>query len=237
MINLNIPKFAGFNEATFRFLRTNYSKNSKAWFENNREQYQRWVLLPFQSLVCDLTETMLTFDPWFEIRPAIDKTISRIYRDTRFSKDKTLYRENLWLTFKRPSEDWKGSPAFFFELFPSWYRYGMGYYSASSTTMQKFRSAIDDQPDTFLKVTEFYRKKNYYRLEGERYKRQLPVNHPSEIQEWYSLKSFYLVCNKKKDRLLTSSKLIHELKSRFLVLKLLYQYLIVLHDSGREQEF
>ena len=234
MIHLNIPKFAGFNEATFRFLRTNYSKNSKAWFENNREQYQRCVLQPFQSLVCDLTETMLTIDPWFEIRPAVDKTISRIYRDTRFSKDKTLYRENLWLTFKRPSEDWKGSPAFFFELFPTWYRYGMGYYSASSTTMQKFRATIDDRPDTFLKVSEFCRKKNYYRLEGERYKRKLPVIHTPEIQEWYSLKSFYLVCNKKKDRLLMSSKLVHELKTRFLVLKPLYQFLIVLHDSGRE---
>ncbi len=233
-MNLDIPEFTGFCEATFRFLKTNHSKNSKTWFEKNREQYQLMVLRPFQSLVCDLTAIMLSIDPWFEVRPAVDKTISRIYRDTRFSRDKTLYRDNVWLTFKRPSEDWKVSPAFFFELFPTWYRYGMGYYSASARTMEKFRNAIDNRPEPFLKATEFYRQKKYYLLEGEHYKRKLSVPHPPEIMEWYSRKSFYLVCNKKKDKSLMSSKLTGELKVRFLDLKLLYQYLVALHDSQED---
>ncbi len=89
---------------------------------------------------------MLTIDPSFGIRPAVDKTISRIYRDTRFSKDKSLFKSTMWLTFKRPRKDWKDAPAYFLEISPDSYRYGMGYYSVSSDTMYKFREMIDKKP-------------------------------------------------------------------------------------------
>jgi uncharacterized protein (TIGR02453 family) len=231
MIQLDIPEFKGFDRETLSFLKNNHAKNSRIWFETNKELYRRHVLIPFQSLVCDLTPAMLKIDTNFEIRPAVDKTISRIYRDTRFSKDKSLYRENIWFTFKRPSEEWTGSPAFYFELYPTWYRYGMGFYSASSLTMQKFRAAIDADPKKFARVIAFFKKYGYYKLEGEKYKRKKPNTHPAEIAEWFDYKSFYLVCNKKIDRTLMSPDLVGELKIRFSVLKPLYQYLIQLAES------
>jgi uncharacterized protein (TIGR02453 family) len=231
MINLNIPEFKGFSKETLTFLRQNHSHNSRSWFERHKDHYRQYVLTPLQSLVCDLSGTMLDIDPWFEMRPAVDKTISRIYRDTRFAKDKSLYRENLWLTFKRPAPDWKVAPAFFFEIFPSWYRYGMGYYSADRMTMQKFRSAIDANPKKFLKTVAFYRRDKFYKLEGQRYKRKKQNAHPPEISEWYECKSFYLTCNKKIDRKLMSAGLLAELRIRFSVLKPLYQFLICLDES------
>jgi uncharacterized protein (TIGR02453 family) len=231
MIKLDIPEFKGFTKETLSFLKTNHAKNSRLWFEANKDLYRRQVLIPFQSLVCDLTPAMLKIDPCFEIRPAVDKTISRIYRDTRFARDKTLYRSNIWLTFKRTTEDWKGLPVFFFEIFPTWYRYGMGYYSAASETMQKFRSTIDAHPKNFRKVISFFQKYNYYKLEGEKYKRKKQNDHPSEIAQWYDYKSFYLVCNKQIDRTLMSAQLVSELKIRFAVLKPLYQFLINLTES------
>jgi uncharacterized protein (TIGR02453 family) len=235
MINLNIPEFKGFSKETLNLLRQNHAHNSRPWFEQHKDNYRQHVLLPLQSLVCDLTKTMLDIDPWFEIRPAVDKTISRIYRDTRFSKDKTLYRDNMWITFKRPAAaaapDWKEAPAFFFEIFPTWYRYGMGYYNAPSATMQKFRSVIDANPKKFLKVVTFYNRDKLFKLEGERYKRKKQSAYPSEISEWYECKSFYLTCNKKIDRVLMSVKLLKELKIRFSVLKPLYQFLIRLNET------
>ena len=229
MINLNIPEFKGFSKETLNFLRQNHTHNSRPWFDQHKDSYRQHVLLPFQSLVCDLTKTMLDIDPWFEIRPAVDKTISRIYRDTRFSKDKTLYRDNIWLTFKRPSAT-QDSPAYFFEIFPTWYRYGMGYYNAPAVTMQKFRSVIDADPKKFLKVISFYQREKFYKLQGERYKRQKQSAYPPEISEWYECKSFYLACNKKVDRVLLSAQLLKELRIRFSVLKPLYLFLIHLHE-------
>lgn len=54
------------------------------------------MLGPLQNLILDMSLFMLTIDPDFEISPAVGKTISRIYRDTRFSRDKSPYRSTIY---------------------------------------------------------------------------------------------------------------------------------------------
>jgi len=222
-------QFTGFSQQTLVFLRTVREKNSKAWFKANKYIYHEHLLHPLQNLVSELGEAMLDIDPAFETRPAIDKTISRIYRDTRFSKDKSLFKNNMWITFKRPSKDWKDAPCYYFEIFPNWYRYGMGYYSASKATMVRFREAIDENLGEFLDVISFFKNQNLFQLEGEKYKRLIENDHPPEIDEWYQWKSFYLVCNREIDEVLFSPKLVDELILGFMMLKPLYQYLMNLH--------
>lgn len=224
-------QFTGFSQQTLDFLRSLKENNSKAWFEANKPIYREYLLQPLQNLVAELGEAMLDIDPAFETRPAIDKTISRIYRDTRFSLDKSLFKNNMWITFKRPSKDWKDAPCFYFEIFPDRYRYGMGYYSASKNTMDRFREAIDENPGEFLDAISCYRNQNLFQLEGEKYKRLIKNDYPPVIQEWYQWKSFYLACNKKIDGILFSSKLIDELIFGFMMLKPLYQYLVKLKSE------
>ena len=62
---------------------------SKEWFEENRAIYDEFLIKPMKALVDELGLAMQTIDDQFEIRPQIDKTISRIYRDTRFSPDRS----------------------------------------------------------------------------------------------------------------------------------------------------
>lgn len=221
-------KFDGFSMNTLDFLKTVYMKNNKSWFEANKCNYQKYLLEPLQNLVTVLGEKMLTIDPHFEIQPSVNKTISRIYRDTRFSKDKSLFKNRMWVTFKRPSKEWKNAPAYFFELSTDSYRYGMGYYSADRNTMDILREAIDENHPAFLQVISFYRKQNIFKLEGEKYKRFLNNDNTNEIQDWYQRKSFYLVCNRMIDDILFSSKLADELTVGFNILKPLYQYLLQL---------
>ena len=132
----------------------------------------------------------------------------------------------MWVTFKRPSKEWKNAPAYFFELSTDSYRYGMGYYSADRNTMDILREAIDENPSVFLQAILFNRKQNIFKLEGEKYKRFLNNDNTSEIQDWYQRKSFYLVCNRMIDDILFSSKLADELTVGFDILKPLYQYLL-----------
>jgi uncharacterized protein (TIGR02453 family) len=217
--------FQGFSPESLKFLGNIRQKNSKTWFEENKHHYHAYLLKPLQDLVLVLGEYMLTIDPFFETRPDVDKTISRIYRDTRFSKDKSLFKNNMWITFKRPSKDWKDAPCYYFEIFPDWYRYGMGFYSASRTTMDRFRESIDENPDEFLEVISFFKDQNLFQLEGEKYKRPIKNNHSPEIKQWYQWKSFYLACNREIDEVLFSPKLVDELIFGFMMLKPLYQYL------------
>lgn len=101
--------FTGFTEETIKFLFEIGYNNNREWYETHKPDYKKYVLKPFQELVSDLGVKMTCIDP--EI---VDKTISRIYRDTRFSKDKTPYRNNVWISFKKSVENWKRNPHLFF---------------------------------------------------------------------------------------------------------------------------
>lgn len=180
--------FKGFSQDSLTFLQEIRKQNSKEWFDEHREVYDSQLILPFRQLVEALTPNMLLIDDCFETRPAIGKTISRIHRDTRFSNDKTRYRSRLWLTFKRPSNDWKEAPSYFFELSPDMYRYGMGYYCAPRQKMDRFRAAIDQNTKAFSKAIRFF--KPPFELAGESYKRSLNKNLPEDIATWYNRKSF-----------------------------------------------
>lgn len=220
--------FKGFSKEALDFLVVNRFNNSKQWFEENRHNYEEHLLKPMQALVADLSGTMLSIDPSIVVIPSIGKTISRIYRDTRFSKDKSLFRDTMWINFKRPSKEWQDAPGFFFEISPGSYRYGMGFYSASSDSMNRFRKAIDEKPDEFNEIISFYYKQNTFTLEGDKYKKPLAVDKTPEILEWYQRKNLYLVCNRQKDEHIFSRNIVKELADGFCMLKGLYNCLFSL---------
>ena len=225
MVRKKEGSFNGFSQRTLNFLKNLRVNNNKAWFETRRGEYQEYLLNPLQDLVVDLTEFMLTIDPHFEIRPMVGKTISRIYRDTRFSKDKSPFKNTMWITFKKPNNDWKDAPAYFFEISPDSYRYGMGFYSASKETMDRLREMIVRKSKEFLKVFSLYSKQNVFIVEGEKYKRILNSDIPEEFQDWYQMKNLYLVCNRGIDNTLFSRKLLKDLESGFGLIATFYNFL------------
>ena len=217
--------FQGFSPKTLHFLKSLERNNKKEWFEAHRKDYETWLLNPFKSLTTDLGGFMLLIDPMLEIKPVVNKTISRIHRDTRFSKDKSPYKSNLWLTFKRRVPDWKKTPVFFFELFTDWYRFGMGFYNAAPATMISFRNKIERNPDEFSALIETINRQQIFKLDGEDYKRPLGNEYPALIQPWYQKKSFYLSCNRETDDLLMSPELSDRILEGFNMLVPLYRFL------------
>jgi len=224
--------FKGFAEETFEFLKDLKTYNNKGWFEQHKQDYQNFLLEPLKDLVTDLGDFMLTIDPYFEVRPAVNKTISRIHRDTRFSKDKSPYKTRMWITFKRPNKNWKDAPAYFFEISTNSYRFGMGLYSASPNTMNQFRETIDNNPNEFLKTISFYSKQKFFVIEGEQYKKIIDKDKSQEIQDWYQRKNLYLVCNRRIDKRLFNSKLSDDLISGFKILEPFYHYLWNMRSIG-----
>ena len=219
-------RFNGFSRKTLKFLRGLKANNDKAWFQSHRADYEEFVLQPLRDLVTDLGDIMLDIDPRFEITPAVNKTISRIYRDTRFSKDKSPFRSTVWITFKNRSKDWTTRVCgYFFELSVDSYRYGMGFYNAAPAIMNKFREMIDEDPKDFLKAISFFDRQKTFMLEGEKYKRIIDKTKPEKIQTWYQRKNMYLVCNRKIDDTLFSRKLADDLTYGFGLISPLYLYL------------
>jgi len=218
--------FQGFSRKTFAFLEDIGRHNEKGWFDTHRADYQTHVLQPLRDLVTDLGHFMLTIDVSFEVTPAVGKTISRIYRDTRFSQDKRPFRDCMWIVFKRPGPDWSGYiPGYFLEISPKSCRYGLGFYDAAPKLMARFRQRIDQDPGTFLDAIGWFPKQGAFTLHGETYKRVIGQDKPEQIRPWYQFKSFYLCCDRAVDDEILSERFAGQLMKHFGLAAPLYHYL------------
>ncbi len=219
-------RFQGFSRKTFTFLRDLGRHNDKAWFEAHRAVYEQYVLRPLRDLVSEVADFMLGIDLSFEVEPAVGKTISRIHRDTRFSPDKSPFRDHMWIVFKRSGRGWaRYIPGYFLELSPGSYRYGLGFYDAASDLMARFRRRIDEDPESFLQAIAWFARQKVFTLEGELYKRPIGQDKPEPIRSWYRYKSFYLASNRTIDDAILSPRFAGRLMRHFGLAAPLYHYI------------
>jgi uncharacterized protein (TIGR02453 family) len=202
------------------FLRDLKVNNTKVWFGAHRSDYEQHLLSPLRALTVTLTPLMLSIDP--DLITESRRVISRIHRDTRFSRDKSPYKTTLWLTFKRPLSEWQDAPAFFFELGAESWRYGMGFYAASKQTMDRLRQLIERKPAEFERMIAFLADQDRFTVEGEQYKRLINPAVPEHLRPWHQRKSVYLVCNRQSDGQLYGRELLSELITGFKLLEPLY---------------
>ena len=111
----DIPPFTGFPEQGFEFLRQIARNNSKAWFEAHKAEYIQDLQLPAQALVVALGERLRSLFPTigYDPRPH-GGSLMRIYRDVRFSKDKSPYKTHIGANFWDGERKAEGSGFHFF---------------------------------------------------------------------------------------------------------------------------
>ncbi len=217
--------FSGFSPESLGYFERLAVNNNKLWFEEHRDDFEQFLMEPLKNLVSDLSAAMLAIDPELVVIPKVDKTISRIYRDTRFSRNKSPYKTCLWITFKRRSPEWKTAPCFFFEISADGYRYGMGFYSASKETMDSLRRFIEAKSAEFRKVVAAFGKQDIFTVEGERYKRPLNPALSDDLQKWHGRKNIYFICQRPMDGRLFTRGICDDLREGFDSLKPLYELL------------
>ena len=155
--------FEGFTAETIDFLWELRMNNSREWMEENRDRYKRVLKEPFDSLAAALAAESTAFGG-----REMKCSVSRINRDIRFSKDKSLYRDVVWCTFSRRGDD---LPCFFFEFSPRCVRWGMGYYCTPRPVMEQLRlMAAGDHP-LYTAAMNSLRSSSRLVLTGEKYKR------------------------------------------------------------------
>ena len=88
-------QFTGFPEETIGFLAGLRDNNSKSWFEAHRSDYDQYWMAVAKDFVVAAGEALLELDPNIEAQPKVNGSIFRINRDTRFSKEKTPYKDHL----------------------------------------------------------------------------------------------------------------------------------------------
>jgi uncharacterized protein (TIGR02453 family) len=91
-----------FTRETFQFFKDLGRHNHKEWMEANRERYLATVVQPFRRLLEETSSAVLKLDERFDTSGRTGPNFSRINRDIRFAKDKTLYKTNMYLKYSVP---------------------------------------------------------------------------------------------------------------------------------------
>jgi uncharacterized protein (TIGR02453 family) len=130
-----------FTKKTLAFLRALKRNNDREWFRTRKPEYEQHVRGPMIVLLDRLAPDLREFAPDLISDPRV--CLYRIYRDTRFSADKTPLKTHVAAHF--PSRKFpKGEGAgLYLEVTPQWVWMGGGLYMPSSTDLQAIRAAID----------------------------------------------------------------------------------------------
>jgi len=217
--------FTGFRKEALQFLLENRLNNSKQWYDDHKEVYKKCVYEPFIQLINELLPVMTQIDGSIITIPS--KLISRVRRDTRFTRDKTLYRDNAWCVFLRDKSRMSASPCFWFELGQYGTSYGVGYYGAEPGTMAAMREMIKERHPAFLAALKAYESQDEFVMGGEMYKRSKYPDQPENIRQWLDRKNIYFENVQNDFKLAFSEKLPDVLKSGFLKLKPIYDFFLL----------
>ena len=217
--------FSGFTDETIQFLLDLKFHNNSTYFHEQHDRYVESVQTPFYEMICDLADDMRKIDPLMEIRP--HKCLSRIHRDTRFSRDKSPYRDHHWFLFRRAAEPRDKSLFYYFEFGPDRLGWGMGIWGENRELMDLFRKRMRANPDgTLALIDDMDFVKHRLLLDGSFYKRmEIPPEIPQRLKQWYSGREIYIHRYDPEWKWAFSERLIREVRKDFLTLAPMYRLL------------
>lgn len=136
--------FTGFPPACITFFSELRENNSKEWFASHKQEYEKFVLAPVRDFVYEMGRVLESISPDIVADPRVDKSIFRIFRDTRFSKDKSPYKTHLGVFFwegNRPKMECSG---FYFHLEPPTLMLATGMHCFPKTLLEPYRDFVVD---------------------------------------------------------------------------------------------
>lgn len=215
-----------FSANTLDFLFLNKLHDSREWFNERRYEYEQFVLEPMRKFVVELAPAIMEIDSLMICEPKVNKSISRIFRDTRFSKDKSIFRDTFWCTFMRDKKLYHGMPGYFFEISPRGFRYGCGYYQASPETMNTIRQMILAGSPYFKKAQRCVENNPKFQLREETVKRTKFPDQPENLRRWLDMKNHCAIAESTDFDLLFSETLSKTIAEDFKALVPLYNFFI-----------
>jgi uncharacterized protein (TIGR02453 family) len=168
-------EFKGFPGEGIQFLRDLGQNNIKTWFEAHKQTYLDVVQAPALALVVALGERLQARFPdvHYDTRTNGSGSLMRIYRDTRFSADKSPYKTNIAMVFASGTGKKMEAPGFGLQITPENVGLVAGMFGFPKPLLETYRQAVlDDKRGQALdEAAEAVRRAGNYTIEGEEYKR------------------------------------------------------------------
>ncbi len=188
--------FYGFPPDFFDFLADLEKHNNRDWFNEHKPRYKVSIVAPMRQFIEAMAPRLGLVSEHFiaDSRPH-GGSMFRIYRDTRFSKDKRPYKEHVGCQFRHRLGRDAHAPGFYVHLEANQVLFGGGIWKPDGKTLAKIRTAMVDNPVSWQRVVNdkaFIRR--FGALRGERLKRSprgFSADHP--LLEDLKLKSFFVM--------------------------------------------
>ena len=141
------------NKEIFSFLEELKLNNNRVWFENNKNR--------FLNIKNDIKLVSSKIVDEMNIHDSIESSkIFRIYRDVRFSKNKTPYKTNLGISFKRSSPNLRGG--YYFHIKPNESFIACGFFSPNKEDLLRIRKELEIDSDEFRDILNNKSIKNHW---------------------------------------------------------------------------
>ncbi len=172
-----------------QFLRSLKRNNNRDWFNQRKTAYEATIREPMQKIIDALAEDFARFAPEML---ATKKSLYRIYRDTRFSKDKSPYKTHVAASFPRSGLPKHEGAGLYFHISSEDVLVGGGLHMPTPDDLRAVRSHIAENFKSFQGIVNNRRfKKIFGDVHGERLSR-IPTGFPSDhpAGEYLKLKQF-----------------------------------------------
>ncbi|MCD7723127.1 MAG: DUF2461 domain-containing protein [Clostridiales bacterium] len=223
--------YTGIMPESIELLSLNRFNDSKSFYEEHKQQLKDGVTVPMRQIVLDLSDFMYEIEPLADMNPVY--AVSRIRRDTRRTKSKMLYRENLWLMLRRNKFAYPFAPSFWFEFWPGGYMYGLGMWANRQAVLDYVRQKIAAEPARWLAAVEKAEKQGKMRYcTGEFFKKDRLADCPEELKKYINAKHFEFANSKKDLKKLESVAIVKEIEKAFGASADLYKFLAEAYDNA-----
>ncbi len=167
-----MAKFEGFPDETLRFLAELTENNHRDWFNANKSRYEQCVRSPALDFITAMSPLLAQISPHFHAIPKkVGGSLMRVYRDTRFSKDKTPYKTNVGIQFRHEAGKDVHAPGYYLHIDNTGCFLGVGLWRPDADALAGIRQRIDAKQPEWKKATGSAAFRSKFALAGDSLKR------------------------------------------------------------------
>ena len=142
-----LARYACFEPRTIRFLEELKANNNREWFKEHKSRYEGDVLDVALRFIISVQEPLIEFAPRFTAVPTrVGGSLMRVYRDTRFSKNKLPYKTNIGIQFRHEQAKDVHSPGYYVHIDPGEVFLGAGMWRPDANPLRGIRERIAAKP-------------------------------------------------------------------------------------------
>jgi len=163
---------AAFSDATFDFLDELAANNTRDWFEANRQRYEEEVRTPALAFIEAMAPQLAIIAPHFRADARkMGGSLMRVYRDTRFARDKTPYKTNIGIQFRHEAGRDVHAPGYYVHVSLHEVFLGAGIWHPEAEPLAKIRRHIADRPGEWRAARDDAAFRGTFQLDGDALKR------------------------------------------------------------------